>query len=206
MNPPGLQPTRGIVVCRHATQVLPAEPESAPAARAFLRARATEWDLLPLLADAQLAVSELVTNAVIHARTPLVTSVSCADGVFELAVFDGNPTLPAVRPARSDLHGDITRVAQLEQELGPLDDRDPQLDVGAAGSVAGGRGLLLVAALAAEWGVSPTSDGKAVWARTPTPPGWPHASGCPCSTAERATTLASGHRVVHRTRHEPRPA
>lgn len=187
-------------MCRHATQALPAEPESAPAARAFLRARAIEWDLLPLLADAQLAVSELVTNAVIHARTPLLTSVSCADGVFELAVFDGNPSIPQVRPERSDLHGDIDRAAALELEFGrPLDDRDPQLHIGDAGTVAGGRGLLLVAAIAAEWGVSPTTDGKAVWARKPTPPGWPHAVGCPCSTAETSTTLASGHPVVHRT-------
>ena len=131
------------------------------------------WDLLPLLADAQLALSELVTNGVIHARTPLVASVSCADAVFELAVFDGNPTLPSLRPA------------------GPA---DPVPD--AAGS---GRGLLLVAALAAEWGISPGSDGKAVWARTPTPRGWPHAVGCPCSTAARATPLASGRRVVHRS-------
>lgn len=160
-------------MCRHATQTLPPEPGSAPVARTFLRECAVEWDLLPLLADAQLAISELVTNAVIHARTPLVTSVSCADGVFELAVFDGNPTLPTLRPAGADRHADVVDTA------------------------ASGRGLLLIAALAAEWGVSPGSDGKAVWARTPTPPGWAHAVGCPCSTAERAVPLASGRRVVH---------
>ena len=187
-------------MCRHATRTLPPEPHAAPTARTFLRDRAQEWDLLPLLADAQLALSELVTNAVIHARTPLVASVSCAEAVFELAVFDGNPTLPTVRPVRENPHKDIERAAAVHRTLDePVDDRDPVLHVGDAGAVTGGRGLLLVAALAAEWGVSPGSDGKAVWARKPTPPGWPHAVGCPCSTAESAIPLASGRRVVHRS-------
>ena len=186
-------------MCRHATQALPPEPDSAPAARQFLRDRAYEWGLEPLLADAQLALSELVTNAVIHARTPLLTSVSCADGIFEMAVFDGSPALPAVRAPRDDPQGDIERASSLHRELGhDVGERDPALDVGPSGSVVGGRGLLLVAALAAEWGVSPRSDGKAVWARTPTPPGWPHAVGCPCSTGDTAIALASGRHVVHR--------
>lgn len=187
-------------MCRHATRTLPPEPRSAPTARTFLRERAEEWDLLPLLADAQLALSELVTNAVIHARTPLVASVSCADRVFEMAVFDGNPTLPTLRPPRSDVSDDINRAAALHRGLEePVDDRDPALHVGTSGSVTGGRGLLLVAALAAEWGVSPATDGKAVWARKPTPPGWPHAKDCSCSTAKRAIPLASGRRVVDRS-------
>lgn len=186
-------------MCRHATQALPPEPNSAPEARRFLRARAEEWDLLPILADAQLAMSELVTNAVIHARTPLLTSFSCAEGIAEIAVFDGSPALPTPRPVRTDLMGDIDLAAAREKALGEqLEDRDPALDVGRSGTVAGGRGLLLIAALAAEWGVSPRSDGKAVWVRTPTPPGWPHAVGCPCAVAERSLELASGNRVVHR--------
>ena len=186
-------------MCRHATQALPPEPDSAPAARRFLRDRAYEWDLEPLLADAQLALSELVTNAVIHARTQLLTSVSCAEGIFEMAVFDGSPKLPTLRAHREDPAGDIERASSIQRELGAhLHERDPVLDVGDAGSVVGGRGLLLVAALAAEWGVSPRSDGKAVWARKPTPPGWPHAVGCPCATADTALPLASGHHVVHR--------
>ena len=186
-------------MCRHATQALPPEPNSAPEARRFLAARAEEWDLLPLLADAQLAMTELVTNAVVHARTPLLTSFSCAEGIAELAVFDGSPSLPTMRAVRTNLLRDIDRAGERQKLLGErLDDRDPALDVGEAGSIAGGRGLLLVAALAAEWGVSPRSDGKAVWARTPTPPGWPHAVGCPCATAGRSLELASGNRVVHR--------
>jgi anti-sigma regulatory factor (Ser/Thr protein kinase) len=137
-----------------------------------------------LLPDAQLAMSELVTNAVIHARTPLIASVSCAAGAFEMAVFDGNPALPPVRSAGPDT---------------AIENDDPIVQAGGAGVPTGGRGLLLVAALAAEWGVSPGTDGKAVWVRKPTPEGWPHAVGCPCSTSEQADTLASGRRVVHRS-------
>ena len=187
-------------MCRHATTTLPAEPQSAPAARDFVRSCFTRWDLLPMVDDAQLALTELVTNGVLHARTPLRVSASCENGVVELAVFDGSPVLPQLRPERTDLAADLDVLTAAEIELGGgVHERDPRLDVGRAGSVAGGRGLLLVDALVAEWGVSPLSDGKAVWIRSPTPPGWPHAVGCPCSTAPAAAPLASGKRAVDRS-------
>lgn len=182
-------------MCRHATCVLPPEPQSAPAARAFVARCYTEWDLQDVLAEAQLAVSELVTNAVLHANTPLTVSVSCADGTIELAVFDGDPRPPVVRPSRRQLLVDLDRVSGRP----PTDERHPEWHIGSAGSVAAGRGLLLVQAMAAEWGVSQQSDGKAVWVRAPAPSGWPHAEGCPCAGSARATALASGHRAVHRT-------
>lgn len=186
-------------MCRHATRTLPPEPGSARAARRFLQEQLEAWDLLELLDDALLALSELVNNGVMHARTPLVVSASCENGRVEIAVFDGHKGLPTVRPARRDLLSDLDRAARVEAEHeAELDDRDPRLHVGAAGSVAGGRGLLLVDALSAEWGVSPQSDGKAVWVRAPAPRDWPHARGCPCSTSPEAVTLASGARVVHR--------
>lgn len=171
-------------MCRHATQELPPEPASAGAARRFMQNRAVEWDLIPLLPDAQLALTELVTNAVLHAATPLTVSVSCAEAILEIAVFDGSPTLPAVR-AEGDSDGD------------EVSSRPHVRDAGAA---ARGRGLLLVDALVAVWGVGPQSDGKAVWARTPTPDGWPHAVGCPCDDPDALgrVVLASGKQVVHR--------
>ena len=189
-------------MCRHATTALPAEPRSASAARSFVEARLDEWDLAELRDDALLAVTELVTNAVLHARTPLLVSISSEHGQVEIAVFDGNATLPQPRPPRLDLESDLDELLVAEAHVamtgGPLDDRDPRLDVGAAGSVAGGRGLLLIAALAAEWGVSPLSDGKAVWVRTPAPSRWTVGTGCPCAAAEDPATLGSGRPVVHR--------
>lgn len=126
-------------------------------------------------------------------------SISSDNGQLELAVFDGNPTLPRPRPVRKDLVSDLDELLAAEAELGiPADDHDPRWDIGPAGSVAGGRGLLLVSAIAAEWGVSPLSDGKAVWVRTPTPAGWPHSVGCPCSDVTNSPIVASGRSVVHR--------
>jgi Histidine kinase-like ATPase domain len=186
-------------VCRHASRELPAEPRSASVARAFLRGCFADWDLMELYDDSALALTELVANAVIHAATPLVVAVSCEGGMVEMAVHDGNPSMPAIRPQRTDIEGDIQQALAAEAAAAePVDERDPRIDVGAAGSLAGGRGLLLVDALAAQWGVSPLSDGKAVWIRTPVPAGWPHAASCPCAEDERPTLLGSGRPVVHR--------
>jgi hypothetical protein len=186
-----------VTVCRHASRELPPEPQSASVARAFLRACLTDWDLMALYDDAALALTELVANAVIHAATPLVVAVSCEGGMVEIAVHDGNPSVPALRPHRTDVEGDIKQALAAEAATAePVDERDPRVHVGASGSLVAGRGLLLVDALAAEWGVSPLSDGKAVWVRTPIPEGWQ--GDCSCDEAEHPTVLASGRPVVHR--------
>src|SRR6478736_6684260 len=96
-------------MCLHAIQALPPEPASARAARVFVRDRFEEWGLLSLLDDAQLAVTELVTNAVLHAGTPLTVSLSCTRGFVEIAVFDGSPVLPATR-APGDVTGDASDI------------------------------------------------------------------------------------------------
>jgi hypothetical protein len=158
-----------------------------------------DWDLMELYDDAALALTELVSNAVLHAATPLVVAISCERGMVEIAVHDGNPSMPAIRPHRTDVDGDIRQALAAEAAAAePIDERDPRVYVGAAGSLAGGRGLLLVDAVSAQWGVSPLSDGKAVWVRTPVPQGWPHADGCPCADHDRPTILGSGRPVVHR--------
>jgi hypothetical protein len=164
-----------------------------------LRECFTDWDLMELYDDAALALTELVSNAVMHAATPLVIAISCEGGMVEIAVHDGNPSMPAIRPHRTDVEGDIRQALAAEASVAePIDERDPRVHVGDAGSIAGGRGLLLVDALAAQWGVSPLSDGKAVWVRTPVPEGWPHAADCACAHEEESTLLGSGRTVVNR--------
>jgi hypothetical protein len=186
-------------VCRHSLRELPPEPRSASVARAFLRACLTDWDLMELYDDAALALTELVANAVMHAATPLVVAISCEGGMVEIAVHDGNPSMPAIRPHRTDVDADIKRALAAEAAAAePVDERDPRVFIGDAGSLAGGRGLLLVDAVSAQWGVSPLSDGKAVWVRTPVPEGWPHAADCSCAEEHQPTILASGRPVVHR--------
>jgi anti-sigma regulatory factor (Ser/Thr protein kinase) len=185
-------------VCRHTTQTLPLEPRTAGAARDLVRTSLADWDLLALVDDVLLVVSELVTNAVLHARPPLALTLACESGAVELAVSDGDPRLPAARPQRADLIADLEQLRLVESDGGVVEDRDVRMHVGPAGAVAGGRGLLLVAALCDEWGVARTEGGKVVWGRCAAPTDWWDTPGCDCTDNADAVPLASGRRVVHR--------
>lgn len=181
-------------MCRYATFDVPAEPRSVPAAREFCRATLTVWDVPELVDDAVLLLSELVTNGLLHAGPPLRVAISLdAEGV-ELAVSDGSTSPPTVRPLRDDLDGDLQALGADAANDGIADDRDPRLNVGAAGSVVGGRGMQLVVSLAWDWGVDLPGHGKSVWARLPLPPRWSEATSCGCAAG--STTLASGRTVA----------
>ncbi|MGW4457009.1 ATP-binding protein [Streptomyces albidoflavus] len=109
-------------------------------ARADARALADRWQHPQLADDLALAVSELVTNAVIHGATGRGSHVQVTYALLEdrLRVevrdaADGRPLLFQNRAARAELH-------------------------------ALGRGLTVVAALSHRWGVIPRVIGKSVWA------------------------------------------
>jgi len=184
-------------VCRFARLRLPGAPASAAAARHFLRTCFSTWDPSYLLADVELALTELVTNAVLHARTPVEVTISLDQDDVEIAVKDGSPALPQPRLRRTDLRVDLDLLLAAEAGVldGPVDERDPRLHVGGAGSVIGGRGLLLVEALAGQWGVHPEGAGKSVWLRIPRTTD--AARPCPCQSSPEAVLLASGRRAVH---------
>lgn len=56
-----------------------------------------DWGATPDLVDTcVLLVSELATNAVLHARTPFTVSIARHDGV-RVEVCDDDPTMPHVR-------------------------------------------------------------------------------------------------------------
>ena len=119
---------------------LPGDERAAGAARRFLRAVLAEW-AEPFFADrvvhdGTLLVSELVTNAVVHAGTAveLVCRLDPAESTLVLEVTDHHPA----RALRAD--GD------------PGPERGDR-----------GRGLHLVAALADTWGVTYRRDRKTVW-------------------------------------------
>jgi anti-sigma regulatory factor (Ser/Thr protein kinase) len=96
-------------------------------------------------------VSELVTNAVLHAR-----------GGAELTMtrrYDADSTSADATSADStsaDATNEVIRVEVRDR------DRDVPESAGAPGAH-GGFGLRIVAALAREWGYSPLADGKIVW-------------------------------------------
>ncbi|MFL6102677.1 MAG: ATP-binding protein [Actinomycetes bacterium] len=82
--------------------VLAPIPTAAAAARAFVREVCRYWQLaLPdntLMDRAVLLASELVTNAVIHARTELRLRVELRGDLLHLAVRDGNPRMLVIIP------------------------------------------------------------------------------------------------------------
>ena len=79
------------------TRSFPPEPRSVPAARRFVRDLVLGGGHDDLVGDAQLAVSELCTNVVLHAHTPFEVTVEVSpEGVY-VQVWDDDPVLPARR-------------------------------------------------------------------------------------------------------------
>lgn len=110
------------------------------------RARECVRELLPALDpttldDILLAVSELVTNAVKHGAAPVRLTIEAEEGLVRLEVHDAGAADDVPAPSRPTV------------------------------SARSGRGLLLVAAVSAAWGVTPatTQPGKSVWAAFPVP-------------------------------------
>nr|WP_296068663.1 ATP-binding protein [uncultured Actinoplanes sp.] len=114
------------------------EAEAPSLARNLVSDACLTWDLQSLLHPARALMSELVTNAVEHARTDLMVVASLRGRGLHLIVADGLPTPPRLLPRARPKRGQ------------PLDER--------------GRGLQTVAALATAWGSLPTRSGKIVWA------------------------------------------
>jgi hypothetical protein len=101
--------------------------------------------------------------------------------------------VPILRPPREDLNADIQ--ALIEQSGSDLIEvTGPQaLHIGPAGSIAGGRGMLIVDAIADEWGVTARSAGKEVWFRLRTTYS-PILGTCKCPTS---TVLTPGGLPLH---------
>ncbi|WP_225821248.1 ATP-binding SpoIIE family protein phosphatase [Streptomyces naphthomycinicus] len=122
---------------------LPGSPLAPGAARALVRAALDQAPgvAVRLAEDALAVVSELVTNAVVHAGTEVQVDWRLEEtGAFVVEVCDQHPSR-APRDAAS--------------AEGPYD--TPEY----------GRGLRLVATLAESWGVTYRTGAKTVWARLP---------------------------------------
>ena len=71
------------------------DPAAVALARGFVRRTLERWSLLRFAHDAEIVASELVTNAVLHARTLMRLTLSVMDdGGLRISVFDENPRLP----------------------------------------------------------------------------------------------------------------
>lgn len=83
---------------------LPAVTDSVSAARRFVREALTDLDAVAACDDAVTLVSELATNAVIHARTPYTIVVTREGETVRVGVHD----LSAVNPRRRAYGVDAT--------------------------------------------------------------------------------------------------
>ena len=124
---------------RQLLMTLPAVSHSVRLSRHATRAALTAWQLDHLDEAAALLVSELVTNAVRHAKGIDVVTVN--------------------------LHAGRT---WLRIEVQDTDRQWPQPRIPDRHDESGGFGFILVDALASKWGVRETEAGKAVWAELDT--------------------------------------
>jgi anti-sigma regulatory factor (Ser/Thr protein kinase) len=132
--------------------LLPHAPASVAAARWRLGSELREAGLIsPAVGDAVLVVSELLSNAILHAMplpgAQVGVAWALAGDCVEVAVSDGgSATRP--RPAQPSV------------------------------SSTGGRGLAIVEHLSWRWGVRTNDLGTTVWAVLPAPAAHRHAAGC----------------------------
>jgi anti-sigma regulatory factor (Ser/Thr protein kinase) len=113
---------------------LPPQGQAAGVARQATRDTLSSWGIGHVTETVVLLVSELVGNAVRHARTgrPLELRLEAAGSWLQMEVLDGDPQPPLPRiPATFDESG---------------------------------FGFVLIEALADKWGVREHEPGKAVWA------------------------------------------
>jgi anti-sigma regulatory factor (Ser/Thr protein kinase) len=75
----------------------PPTAEAPRAVRAWIRGLLHDERLAPLEHTACLLVTELVTNAVLHARTPLTVAVEIRSGGLRMSVADMSPHGPTLR-------------------------------------------------------------------------------------------------------------
>jgi hypothetical protein len=188
-------------MCRYDSKLFGAEVSESRVARRWIVSVLGQWELSPLADELELAGSELVTNALLHTHSGFEVTVAVCGGSVELAVRDRDPREPVLRPPRLDLLADVESIAAMPEpdrdEADPDDimERHPSLHVGPSGSIAAGRGLIIVDAIADEWGVASHSGGKDVWLRLPLPSQWPFLHECTCDA--RASRTPSGRPVRH---------
>ena len=101
---------------------LAAHASSASQARAFVSRHLLAHDLANMVDDLQLVVSELATNAMLHAQTPFTVSLRAFDATLRLEVLDGSDVVPSMVVAGSlDTYGrGVTIVQTMSRDWGFL--------------------------------------------------------------------------------------
>jgi serine/threonine-protein kinase RsbW len=137
---------------------LPVDPSSVAAARRLASYSFGQWQLIELIDEAHVVISELVTNAILASSAEAVmvrAFVSLYNAKVRIEVWDEGDGKPQVQPLSGDNDG--------------------------------GRGLVLVEALSAQWGwYTPAGlRGKFVWADLTLPADLAGATVIPAPAAPR---------------------
>ncbi|MDH6574641.1 ATP-binding protein [Kitasatospora sp. MAP5-34] len=119
--------------------------------RDFAQAALVDFGWLPALdqdgqdaaEDVLLVVSELITNACLHAGGPQEIALALHDGLLRIEVSDADPRPPVPSPFGLAAEG--------------------------AAAQPGGHGLRVVARLSRSWGCQEHGGGKTVWSEIPAP-------------------------------------
>ena len=91
-------PTNRFVVHRdEETRSFTGESSAIGAARCFVADTLNSWGLEQLVEDGSIVVSELVTNAIIHAESDFAVSLSSHGDAVRLSVHDHSPAIPVMR-------------------------------------------------------------------------------------------------------------
>ena len=91
-------PTNKFVVHRaEQTRMFIGDTTAVSAARCFVADTLNSWGLAQLIVDGSTVVSELVTNAIIHAETDFAVSLSSHGDAVRLSVRDHSPVVPVMR-------------------------------------------------------------------------------------------------------------
>ena len=122
---------------------IPAEPVSVSAARRFMTELLTGLGCTCTLRDdAELMLSELVTNAVRHQRNGKIDITAVLRGsALRVSVTDDSSEVP------------VPRSGNAPNNAGQAPSTES----------ASGRGLMLIEQLATRWGWAPLENGKVVW-------------------------------------------
>ncbi len=73
---------------------LESDPRMVTAARRFVRDRLTSWEATDHLEPVVLVTSELITNAILHARTAIQLRLAVEGSKVRVEVYDENSRLP----------------------------------------------------------------------------------------------------------------
>jgi anti-sigma regulatory factor (Ser/Thr protein kinase) len=93
-------------VARKPSYLLPQDPRAARLARRLTRHQLLRWGLSEYCDTAELLVSELVSNALLHGRGPVRLSLRHSQGLLRCEVTDMQESMPEIRsPAEDDQTG-----------------------------------------------------------------------------------------------------